>query len=295
MGQALAQAFPVCRQTFDEADEALGDSLSRTCFEGPEQTLTLTENTQPAILAVSTAACRLLESRGIAPALVAGHSLGEYSANVAAGTFGFADALRTVRRRGQYMQAAVPVGTGAMAAILGLDAEQVDAACAEAAQGAVVGPANLNGAGQIVIAGDAAAVARAGETAKARGAKRVIPLSVSAPFHCALMQPAQDRLAPELRALKVNPPRVPIVANVDAQPKTCAADAIEALIAQVSAPVRWEAVVRRLASAGVTTYVEVGPGKIHREATVVGIEKPEDLDTVERALQGTAAARIAES
>lgn len=301
MGQALAEAFPTCRQTFAEADEALGSSLSRICFEGPEHTLTLTENTQPAILAVSTAAYRLLESRGFAPAFVAGHSLGEYSANVAAGTFGFADALRTVRRRGQYMQEAVPVGTGAMSAILGLDAEQVMAACADAAQGAVVGAANLNGAGQVVIAGEAAAVARAGEAAKARGAKRVIPLTVSAPFHCALMQPAQERLAPELRALTTARPRMPIVANVDAEPKTQAADAIEALVAQVSAPVRWEAVVRRLASAGVTTYVEVGPGtvlsglvrKIHREATVVSIEKPADLDAVEAAISGAAAARTA--
>jgi len=301
MGQALAEAFPICRDTFAEADEALGASLSRMCFEGPEQTLTLTENTQPAILAVSTAAYRLLESRGFVPAFVAGHSLGEYSANVAAGTFGFADALRTVRRRGEYMQDAVPVGTGAMSAILGLDAEQVMAACAEAAQGEVVGPANLNGAGQVVIAGESAAVARAGEAAKARGAKRVIPLTVSAPFHCALMQPAQDRLAPELRALTTARPRVPIVANVDAEPKTQAADAIEALVAQVSAPVRWEAVVRRLASAGVTTYVEVGPGtvlsglvrKIHRQATVVAIEKPADLDAVESAISGAAAVRTA--
>ena len=301
MGQALAEAFPICRDTFAEADEALGASLSRMCFEGPEQTLTLTENTQPAILAVSTAAYRLLESRGFVPAFVAGHSLGEYSANVAAGTFGFADALRTVRRRGEYMQEAVPVGTGAMSAILGLDAEQVMAACAEAAQGEVVGPANLNGAGQVVIAGESAAVARAGEAAKARGAKRVIPLTVSAPFHCALMQPAQDRLAPELRALTTARPRVPIVANVDAEPKTQAADAIEALVAQVSAPVRWEAVVRRLASAGVTTYVEVGPGtvlsglvrKIHRQATVVAIEKPADLDAVESAISGAAAVRMA--
>ncbi|MGE3179508.1 MAG: ACP S-malonyltransferase [Vicinamibacterales bacterium] len=301
MGQALAEAFPICRETFTEADEALGTSLSRICFEGPESTLTLTENTQPAILAVSTAACRFLESRGLRPAYVAGHSLGEYSANVAAGTFGFADALRTVRRRGQYMQEAVPVGTGAMAAILGLDADQVAAACADAAQGGVVSPANLNGAGQVVIAGETAAVARAGEACKARGAKRVIPLTVSAPFHCALMQPAQDRLAPELRALAAGRPRVPIVANVDAAPKVEAADAVEALVAQVSAPVRWEAVVRRLASEGVTTYVEVGPGtvlsglvrKIHREATVVAIDKPADLEAVEAALAG-AVSRSAE-
>lgn len=292
MGRALADAFAVCRETFAEADAALGEALSRTCFEGPEAALNLTENTQPAILAVSVATCRLLASRGITPAWVAGHSLGEYSANVAAGTFAFADALRIVRRRGQYMQEAVPVGTGAMAAILGLDADRVAEACAEAAQGDVVSPANLNGAGQVVIAGTTAAVARAGERAKALGARRVIPLSVSAPFHCALMQPAQDRLAPELRALAVADPRLPVVANVDAQPKRRAAEAIEALVAQVSAPVRWEAVVRRLASEGVTTYVEVGPGavlsglvrKIQRDAQVVGLESPADLDAVEALL-----------
>src|SRR5262245_7940586 len=216
MGKALADAFPLCRQTFDEADAALGEALSRTIFEGPDDRLTLTENTQPAILAVSTAACRLLESRGITPAFVAGHSLGEYSANVAAGTFAFADALRLVRRRGRYMQEAVPVGEGAMAAIIGLETEQVGRACAEAAQGQVVSPPNLNGAGQVVMAGTKDAVARASEAAKAMGAKRAIPLPVSAPFHCALMQPAQDRLAPELRAVAAHDPRVPIVANVDA-------------------------------------------------------------------------------
>src|SRR5262245_27118031 len=221
MGQALADAHPICRQTFEEADAALGEALSRTIFEGPDDQLMLTENTQPAILAVSTAACRLLESRGIRPALVAGHSLGEYSANVAAGTFAFADALQLVRRRGRYMQEAVPVGAGAgaMAAIIGLDAEQVAQACAQAAQGDVVSPANLNGAGQVVIAGTKDAVARAGEAAKAMGAKRAIGLPVSAPFHCALMQPAQDRLAPELRAVPAHDPRVPIVANVDAELK----------------------------------------------------------------------------
>jgi [acyl-carrier-protein] S-malonyltransferase len=285
MGRALAEAFPVCRATFDEADAALGEPLSRLCFEGPEDQLTLTENTQPAILTVSIAACRLLAAEGVRPDFVAGHSLGEYSANVAAGTIRFEDAVRIVRRRGRYMQEAVPVGAGAMAAVLGLDAAAVDAACREAAQGGVVSPANLNGAGQVVIAGSADAVARAGERAKARGAKRVVPLPVSAPFHCALMKPAEERLAPELRALAVQDPRVPIVANVDAEPKRSAADAIEALIAQVSSPVRWEAVIGRLASDGVTTYVEVGPGtvlsglvrKIHRGASVVSVGAPDDL------------------
>jgi [acyl-carrier-protein] S-malonyltransferase len=289
MGRALADAYPICRETFDEADAALGEPLSRIIFDGPEDQLTLTQNTQPAILAVSSAAARLLASRGLAPAFVAGHSLGEYSANVAAGTFAFADALRLVRRRGQYMQEAVPAGEGAMAAILGLDADQVAAACAEAAHGDVVSPANMNGAGQVVIAGSRDAVARAGERARALGARRVIPLAVSAPFHCALMKPAQVRLAPELRALRVDTPRVPIVANVDAEPKRDATAAIEALVEQVSSPVRWEAVVRRLASEGVTTYVEVGPGtvlsglvrKIHREATVVNFGSPDDLAALE--------------
>ena len=289
MGKALAEAFPVCRETFDEADAALGEALSRLCFEGPEDRLDLTENTQPAILAVSTAACRLLTSKGLQPALVAGHSLGEYSANVAAGTMTFADALQIVRRRGRYMQEAVPVGAGAMAAVLGLDADTVAQACEDAAQGDVVSPANLNGAGQVVIAGSRDAVARAGERARELGAKRVVRLPVSAPFHCALMNPAQARLAPELRALRVQDPRVPVVANVDAEPKRTAAAAVEALIAQVSSPVRWEAVVGRLASEGITTYVEVGPGtvlsglvrKIHREASVISFGSPCDLTAIE--------------
>jgi [acyl-carrier-protein] S-malonyltransferase len=289
MGKALAEAFPVCRETFDEADAALGEALSRLCFEGPDDGLALTENTQPAILAVSTAACRLLMARGLQPALVAGHSLGEYSANVAAGTMTFADALRIVRRRGRYMQEAVPVGAGAMAAVVGLDADTVARACDDAAQGEVVSPANLNGGGQIVIAGSRDAVARAGNRARELGARRVLPLPVSAPFHCALMKPAQARLAPELRALEVHDPRVPVIANVDAEPKRTAADAVEALIAQVSSPVRWEAVVARLASEGVTTYVEVGPGtvlsglvrKIHREASVISFGSPCDLTAIE--------------
>jgi [acyl-carrier-protein] S-malonyltransferase len=289
MGKALADAFSICRETFAEADAALGEPLSTTIFEGPQDRLTLTENTQPAILAVSIAASRLLTSRGLTPALVAGHSLGEYSANVAAGTFSFADALRLVRRRGLYMQQAVPAGEGAMAAILGLDADTAARACADAAQGEVVSAANLNGGGQVVIAGARAAVARAGDRAKALGAKRVVALDVSAPFHCALMKPAEARLAPELRALHTETPRVPIVANVDAALKREAGAAIEALVQQVSSPVRWEAVVTRLASEGVTTYVEVGPGtvlsglvrKIHRAATVVSFGSPNDLAAVE--------------
>jgi [acyl-carrier-protein] S-malonyltransferase len=298
MGRALADAFPICRDTFAEADAALGEPLSRIIFEGPEDQLTLTEHTQPAILAVSVAAARLLASRGYTPSYVAGHSLGEYSANVAAGTFSFADALRLVRRRGRYMQEAVPAGEGAMAAILGLDAATVMQACAEAAEGDVVSAANLNGGGQVVIAGAAAAVGRAGERAKALGARRIVPLTVSAPFHCALMTPAQERLAPELRALATRTPSVPIVANVDAEPKRDARDAIEALVAQVSAPVRWDAVVARLASEGVTTYVEVGPGtvlsglvrKIQRDATVVSFGHPDDLAAVAGALAAKARA-----
>jgi len=291
MGRALADAFPICRETFEEADAALGEPLSRTIFEGPEDRLMLTEHAQPAILAVSVAAARLLALRGFTPDFVAGHSLGEYSAHVVAGTFAFADALRLVRTRGRYMQEAVPAGEGAMAAILGLDADLVARACAESSGGEVVSPANLNGGGQVVIAGTAAAVARAGAAAKALGARRVIPLSVSAPFHCALMKPAQDRLAPVLRALRTSAPTVPIVANVDAEPKRAAAAAVEALVEQVSSPVRWEAVVTRLAFEGVTTYVEVGPGavlsglvrKIHRESTVVTFGSPDDLPAVEKA------------
>ena len=293
MGKALADGFPVCRATFDEADAALGDPISAVCFDGPADRLMLTENTQPAILTVSVAIWRLLDSRGFAPSFMAGHSLGEYSAHVAAGTISFPDAVRIVRRRGRYMQEAVPVGTGAMAAILGLDAERVSRACSEAAQGEVVSAANLNAPGQVVIAGNREAVARAGERAKQAGAKRVVPLPVSAPFHCALMKPAEERLAPELRALAVSNPRVPVVANVDAEPKRDGASAVEALVQQVSRPVRWEDSVRRLASEGVRTYVEVGPGtvlgglvrKIHREATVLGIESPEGLAAVEALFQ----------
>ncbi len=292
MGRALAEAFAVCAETFAEADRALGESISTLCFEGPADRLGLTENTQPAILAVSVAACRLLASRGWRPDVVAGHSLGEYSAHVAAGTLSFADALTVVRRRGRYMQEAVPVGAGAMSAILGLDAVQVAEACRAAEEGDVVAPANLNAPGQVVIAGTTAAVARAGERARAMGAKRVIALPVSAPFHCALMRPAQERLAPELRAVAASAPRLPVIANVDAAPKRDAVSSIEALIAQVSAPVRWEEVMRRLASDGVRAYVEVGPGtvlsglarKIHRDAVVANIDDPAGLAEVERLL-----------
>jgi [acyl-carrier-protein] S-malonyltransferase len=292
MGRSLADTFAEARAAFDEAEAAL-PGLTKIAFEGPEAELVLTENAQPAILTMSIAAQRVLAAHGIEPAFVAGHSLGEYSANVTAGTIGFGDAVRIVRRRGQYMQAAVPVGAGSMAAILGLDAETVARACEEAAQGEVVSPANINGAGQVVIAGATAAVQRAGERAKALGAKRVIPLAVSAPFHCALLKPAEERLEPELRALAAQDPRVPVVANVDAEPKRDAALAIDALVKQVSAPVRWEQVVRRLASEGVTNYVEVGPGtvlsglvkKIHKEAVVSNFAAPDDLAPLHEALR----------
>jgi [acyl-carrier-protein] S-malonyltransferase len=289
MGKALADQFPEARAVFEEADAALGERLSTLIFDGPADSLTLTENTQPAILTTSIAAFRVLSARGLEPAMVAGHSLGEYSAHVAAGTISFADAVRIVRARGRYMQEAVAVGTGAMAAILGLEGEAVSEACADASQGEVVSPANLNAPGQVVIAGSAAAVARALEGARTRGAKRAIPLQVSAPFHCALMKPAEQRLAPELRALNASDPRIPVVANVDAQPKTDAASAIEALIHQVSAPVRWEDVMRRLIADGVTAFVEVGPGtvlsglgkKMARTATFAHIDAPTDLPGVE--------------
>jgi [acyl-carrier-protein] S-malonyltransferase len=248
----------------------------------------LTEIAQPAILTVSIAACRVLETKDVRPALVAGHSLGEYSANVSAGTFALRDAVRLVRRRGRFMQEAVPLGEGAMAAILGASLDTVRQACEESAEGEVVSPANINGQGQIVVAGHAGAVQRASARAKALGAKLVIPLQVSAPFHCSLMKPAEVRLEPELRALTVEKPRVPIVANVDGTAKRDAASAIEALVKQVSAPVQWEAVVRCLASEGVTTYVEVGPGnvlgglvkKIHSDARIVRFGSPDDLDSV---------------
>ena len=210
MGQTLAEQLPESREVFEQANAALGLSLTALCFEGPEDQLRLTENTQPALVAVSTAIVRALSDRSVRPDFVAGHSLGEYSAHVAAGTLGFGDALRTVRNRGRYMQEAVPVGEGAMAAILGLDADAAAKACDEAANGAVVSPANLNAPGQVVIAGSTAAVERAGARAKELGARRVVPLPVSAPFHCALMQPAQDRLAPELRGLVVADPMVPV-------------------------------------------------------------------------------------
>ncbi|HEX6739810.1 MAG TPA: ACP S-malonyltransferase [Vicinamibacteria bacterium] len=293
MGRALAEAFPESRAVFDEADQVLGFALSRLCCDGPEEELRLTANTQPAILAASIAAYRALEARGLRPAWVAGHSLGEYSALVAAGSLSLADALRTVRRRGEYMQEAVPVGVGAMAAILGLELEQIEAACAEAAQGQVVAPANINCPGQVVIAGHKEAVARAIEGCKARGNKRAVPLPVSAPFHCALMQPAQERLAADLKALAFRDPAVPLVNNVDARVVRSGEEARDGLVRQVSGAVRWQQSVELLRREGVTRFVEVGPGtvltglikKIDREPKVYAVSDPAG---VEQAAAGAA-------
>jgi [acyl-carrier-protein] S-malonyltransferase len=285
MGKELAALYPVARETFDEADAALGYSLSQICFEGPEDTLKRTENTQPAILTMSVAALRVLREMGFSPAFVAGHSVGEYAAHVAAATFEFEDAVRTVRNRGKYMQEAVPVGVGAMAAILGLSLEKVREVCAQAAQGEVCEPSNINSPDQIVVAGNTGAVERAAEGAKAAGAKRAIMLQVSAPFHCSLMHPAQDRLAADLHQLRFHDPEVPVIANVDAEPKRVAAGARDALIRQVTGAVRWEECIRKLIAAEVDTFVEVGPGKvltgltrqIDRSKTCVNVEDEASL------------------
>src|SRR5205809_2107857 len=262
MGKDLAEKFPVARQTFEEADDALGYQLSKLCFEGPEDQLRLTEITQPAILTASIAALRVLDEKGIKAAFVAGHSLGEYSAHVAAGTIAFDDAVRTVRNRGKYMQEAFPVGVGAMAAILGMSSEEVTGICSEAAEGEVCEPANINSAEQIVISGHKHAVERATKLASDRGAKRAVMLPVSAPFHCSLMKPAQDRLAGDLRALKLQNPAVPVVSNVDAALVNNAESSRDALIQQVTGAVKWEQSMRLLIASGVQTFVEVGPGKV---------------------------------
>lgn len=262
MGRELAEKFPVAQKVFEAADAALGFPLSKLCFEGPAEDLQLTANTQPAILTVSVAATAVLNESGVRPDFVAGHSLGEYSALVAAGALSLADAVRLVRKRGQYMQEAVPVGQGAMAAILGLDGAVLEEVCREAAAGEVVSPANLNSPGQVVIAGNSAAVARAVELAKGRGAKRAIMLNVSAPFHCALMKPAQNRLSIDLDATRVEAPQVPLVNNVGARVVTAAAEVREGLKQQVTSPVRWDESVRKLRAEGVDLLIEVGPGKV---------------------------------
>ncbi|MDT5159657.1 MAG: [acyl-carrier-protein] S-malonyltransferase [Acidobacteriota bacterium] len=264
MGRELAAEYAAAREVFEEADDALGFALSRLCFEGPAEELQLTENTQPAILAASIAALRAAESEGLPrPDFVAGHSLGEYSALVAAGALSLRDAVQIVRKRGSYMQEAVPVGVGAMAAVLGSDIETVESVCAEALrEGEVCSPANINSPGQIVIAGSAAAVERAGALLKERGAKRVIPLKVSAPFHCALMLPAQERLAADLERVEFKDLSVPLVTNVDAALIHSGAQARDSLIRQVSSPVRWRESVELLVDAGVELFIELGPGKV---------------------------------
>ena len=262
MGKDLAEKYPAARQTFEEADDALGYKLSTVCFEGPEDQLRLTEITQPAILTVSVAALRVLETRIPKPSCVAGHSLGEYSAHVAAGTFGFGDAVRTVRNRGRYMQEAVPVGVGAMAAILGMNAAKVSGVCQDAAQGEVCEPANINSPEQIVISGNVAAVERAAKLADERGAKRAKLLPVSAPFHCSLMKPAQDRLERDLNALKMQKPVYPVACNVEAELVTDDLRARDTLVRQVTGSVKWEQCMHLLIAHGVGTFVEIGPGKV---------------------------------
>jgi [acyl-carrier-protein] S-malonyltransferase len=289
MGREVFERSAAAREVFERADRALGEPLSRLCFEGPEEALRLTANTQPAILTVSVAVWAAAREAGAPdPDFAAGHSLGEYSALVAAGGLALADAVRLVRSRGTFMQEAVPVGEGAMAAVLGLDADAVLAACEEAAEGDVCAPANFNSPGQIVIAGAAAAVARASEAARRAGARRVIPLEVSAPFHTALMEPAAERLRPLLEATEFRDPRVPVMANATATLVETGEAARRALVAQVASPVLWEQSVAALAAAGVGRYVELGPGrvlaglvrKIVRGAEVLSAETPEEIAAV---------------
>jgi [acyl-carrier-protein] S-malonyltransferase len=264
MGRELAERYPIAAQTFAEADQALGFPLSKLCFEGPEEDLRLTENTQPAILTVSVAAARVLAEHGVTPALAAGHSLGEWSAHVIAGTFTFADAVRSVKARGRAMQLAVPAGQGAMAAVLSLDPAQVAEACreAEAETGLTVAAANLNSPGQTVISGALAAVEKASALAKAKGARRAVMLPVSAPFHCALMQPAQQEVARVLAALALADPRIPVAANVTGSLVTTADAARDALIRQLTGAVRWVDCMQSIKSAGAELFIEVGPGKV---------------------------------
>ena len=266
MGKALHDQAPVARAVYEEVDQALGFSVSGLCFEGPEAELVLTANAQPAILATSIAAWRVLEAEtGLRPSVVAGHSLGEYSALVCAGALSLSDAARVVRLRGQLMQEAVPAGVGGMAAILGLERAEVEAACAEAMAdrpSEVVQPANLNGGGQVVIAGHVGAVARACEAARRRGARRAMPLAVSAPFHSALMQPAADRLREALQGIEVRDPQVPVVSNVEAAPNTDGRRIRDLLAAQVTAPVRWEESMRALAGLEISEAIEVGQGTV---------------------------------
>jgi [acyl-carrier-protein] S-malonyltransferase len=291
MGQALARAFPESRDAFDRADAALGWPIGRLCFDGPAEQLALTENTQPAILAASVAALRALEARGLIPVAAAGHSLGEYAAHVAAGTFAFDDALRTVRARGRFMQETVPVGVGAMAAVLGLDPERVVELCRESQAGDVVEAANFNGPAQVVIAGHAEAVRRASERARGAGGKSVA-LPVSAPFHCSLMREAAARLEPVLAAVTFRDPSLPVYTNVDAEPVRTAAAARSALVRQVDSPVRWAESIERMLADGIEAFVEVGPGRVlaglvrgvRRGVPVLSAADPDGVDQVAREL-----------
>ncbi len=294
MGKDLYDNFATAREVFDEADTSLGFSISKMCFEGTADELQLTENTQPAILTVSTAAFRAIMSEGFpTPDFVAGHSLGEYSALVAAGGLSLTDAVRTVRSRGQFMQEAVPVGVGAMAAIMGAEFNVIEEACRESAQGQICSPANINSNGQVVIAGNAEAIDRACVLVKERGAKRAIKLPVSAPFHCALMMPAQEKLSVELDNLTFNNLSIPLVTNVSAVPNTDADKAKEALKKQVSAPVRWSESIEWLIGQGVDTFVEVGPGKvlcglgrqISREARWLNVEDSASLNATKESFE----------
>ncbi len=286
MGRELATTVPACREVFAAADQALAFEISTLCFEGSAEDLALTENTQPAILTVSVAAWRGLAARGIEAQAVAGHSLGEYSAHVAAGTISFADAVRSVRARGRFMQAAVPVGQGAMAAILGLELEQVNEVCAAVADHEVVSAANINAPGQVVLAGHAAAVQRAIEACREAGARRAVELAVSAPFHSSLMKPAADRLAPVLDEIPFADPAVPVYTNVDAQAVTRGAEARDALVRQVASPVRWQELIERMADDGFDTFIEIGPGKvlsglnrrIRRELRTLQVADPAGID-----------------
>jgi [acyl-carrier-protein] S-malonyltransferase len=262
MGKGFYQASPAAKAVFEEANDALGLDLARLAFEGPEADLALTANTQPAVLAVSVAAAAVCAERGLTPQFAAGHSLGEYSALVVAGALTFRDAVRVVRQRGEFMQAAVPVGVGAMAAIMGLELPAVEAVCAEAGQGQVVDVANVNSPQQIVIAGHRAAVERAVALASGRGGRKSVMLPVSAPFHCRLMAPAAERLAGELQGLAISDPRIPVARNVDGRLTRTAAEVTPALLGQVASPVRWTDCVQRLAREGATTFVEVGPGRV---------------------------------
>ncbi len=288
MGRALHDAFPEARAVFEAVDAALGEKLSTLCFEGPDEKLKLTANTQPSILTVSAAAAAVLAARGVRPDLVAGHSLGEYSALVAAGALTAADAARAVRARGTFMQEAVPAGQGAMSAVLGLEPERVRAICAsvESATGKVVSPANYNEPNQTVIAGEAGAVAEAGVRLKEAGAKRVLPLPVSAPFHCALMEPVKARLETVLRAISWSEPAVPVVTNVEAKANRETVRIVPLLVTQVTSPVRWIEIVQELARLGVTRVVEVGPGtvlgglvrRIEKGVEVHSVADPASLD-----------------